>query len=93
VASLCNLSKKLGHLSRLLPIGIQTAFEKSPGDIFFQVRSLIGPGRQNNGSMFDMPSRPTYKRASQLICDVHVCLAQYASDDFPLRGRMQFDLA
>jgi hypothetical protein len=51
----------------LFPIGIQVALEKPLGDIFFQVRTLIGPGRKNNGSVFDLRSRPTHKQASQLL--------------------------
>jgi hypothetical protein len=53
----------LEYLSRLSPTGIQIALEKPPWDIFFQVRLLIGPDRQNDGTVFDMPSRPTYKQA------------------------------
>jgi hypothetical protein len=40
---------------------------KPLGDIFFQVRSFIGPVGQNNGTVFDVRSRPTYKQASQLL--------------------------
>jgi hypothetical protein len=60
-------SQEVGYLSRPSPIGIQIAFGKPLGDIFFQVRSLIGPVRQNNGSVFDVRSRPTHKQASQLL--------------------------
>ena len=45
------------------------------GDIFFQVWSMIGPDRQNNGTVFDMLPRPTYKQAYWLVWDVAVCLA------------------
>ena len=44
-------------------MGIQIALEKPAGDIFFQGWSLIGPDRQSNGTVFDMPPRPTYKQA------------------------------
>jgi hypothetical protein len=37
-------SQEVGYLSRPSPIGIQIAFGKPLGDIFFQVRSLIGLG-------------------------------------------------
>jgi hypothetical protein len=61
------LLKKLEYISRFSTIGIQIAVGKPLGDIFFQVRSLIGPVRQNNGTVFDVRSRPTHKPASQLL--------------------------
>jgi hypothetical protein len=59
----CNFSKSWGVSSRLCPRGVEIALEQPPGEIFFQVGSLIGPDRQNNGTVFDMAPRPTYKQA------------------------------
>jgi hypothetical protein len=50
----------------LLKMLLYCAALSSPGDILFEVRSLMWPGRSLNGTIFDIRSRHIYNRLLSL---------------------------